>query len=155
VALIDQPLHLVGKILHSALLRHRYVPPPGLGFDEEKEIPGAVAFVFIIIARSVSGLGRQGLAGLSNQLFTTLIKVELRALGLIRLGIQVQHVFHGGHKLSAHLRQTPLLMLPGLEGVFLRIWRTVSRAIESTKPNSTAWSASNRKVQWGWPVGAG
>src|SRR4029450_2060888 len=155
VALIDQPLHRVGKILHRSLLRYRYVPPPGLGLDEEKEITGAVAFVFIIIARGLSGLGRQGLAGLSNQLFTALIKIDLRALRIIGLGIQVQHVFHGRHKLPAHLRQTPLLMLPGLEGVFLRIWRTVSRAIESTKPNSTAWSASNCRVQWGWPVGAG
>src|SRR6185369_6137063 len=155
VALIDQPLHLVSEVLHGTLCRYRHVPPPRLGLTEEKEIAGAVAFVFIIIARCLSGLDWQRLAGLPNQLFTGFIKIDLRAQGIIGLGIQVQHVFHGRHKLPAHLRQTPLLVLPGLEGVFLRIWRTVSRAIESAKPNSMTWSTSSCRVQWGWPVGAG
>src|SRR5712692_7923815 len=122
---------------------------------EEKHITGAVAFVLIIVARHLSRSGRQRLTGLPNQLFTGFIAIDLGALRIIGLGIQIQHVFHGGDKLPTHLGQTPLLVLPGLECVFLSTWRTVSRAIDSANPNSTTWSASTCKVQRVWLRGAG
>src|SRR5262245_1706828 len=50
-------------------------------------------------------------------------------------------------------RDTPLLLQPGLERVFFRVWRTVSRAILSTTSNSTNLSTSNRKVQRFCPSG--
>ena len=38
--------------------------------------------------------------------------------------VQVLHVLHPRHELPAHLGDTPLFLLPGLEFVFLSIWRT-------------------------------
>src|SRR5262249_11823646 len=47
----------------------------------------------------------------------------------------------------AHLGNAPLLVLPGLEGIFLSRHRTVSYESFAQSPNSTALSASNRRVQ--------
>ncbi len=53
-----------------------------------------------------------------------------------------------------HPGDAPLLLPPGLEGVFLSLSLTVSWESDATKPSSTTWSASNRRVQWSWPSGA-
>ena len=57
------------------------------------------------------------------------------------------------HELPAHL-DTPLFLLPGLEFVFLSIWRTVSREMLSANSNSTTLSANNWSVQCVCPSGA-
>src|SRR3989441_3865506 len=38
---------------------------------------------------------------------------------------------------------------------YLSNWRMVSGEMDSTKPNSTAFPANKRTVQWSWPVGTG
>ena len=53
------------------------------------------------------------------------------------------------HELPAHLGDTPLFLLPGLEFVFLSIWRSVSREMLSANSNSTTLSANNWSVQCG------
>ena len=58
-------------------------------------------------------------------------------------------------KLGPDVGETPLLMLPGFEFVFLSSWRTVSRDSEGASPKATALSASNRNVQRSRPAGAG
>jgi len=58
-------------------------------------------------------------------------------------------------KLGPDVGETPLLMLPGFEFVFLSSWRTVSRDSEGASPKATASSASNRNVQRSRPAGAG
>jgi len=48
-----------------------------------------------------------------------------------------------------------MFMLPGFEFVFLsRSWMVVDEMFV-TNPNSTAFCASNRTVQWSCPSGAG
>jgi hypothetical protein len=103
IAHIDQPLHLLGKVLHRALRSHGDMPPSSLGLTEEKKVAGPVAFVFVIVPCRVSRLRGQRLAGLADQLFARFIKGHRRAFGIIGLGIQIQHVFHCRHKLAAHL----------------------------------------------------
>src|SRR5918992_854868 len=155
VPLIDQPLHLVGKILHCPAFRDGNMSPAGLRLNKHKEIAGAVPLVLIVVPRGSSWCGEQGRAGLPNQLFAGFIKVDLGPLGIIGLGIKVQHILHGGHELGAHFRQTPLLLLPRFEFVFLSTWRTVSWAMVSAKPSSTTLAASSRNVHRAWPAGAG
>ena len=101
-----------------------------MGFTNEKDLAGPVALVLIIVADGASWLHGQWLTRLAEQLFACLLKGDRRALGGIRLRRQIHYVFHTGHKLPAHLGQTPRLVPPRLEGVFLSTWRTVSRAIE-------------------------
>ena len=80
---------------------------------------------------------------------------RLPAFGVIRFGVQVQHVLHVSHKFRAHLGNAPLLLLPRLKSVFLSRLRTPSWDMEDANPNSTTFPASRRRVQWSCPSGAG
>ena len=126
IAYIDQPFHVVGKVGHGALLRHYNMPPSGLRFAKQKEIAGAVPFVFIIIAGDLARLERGRRPSFLNQLFTGLIEVDFWPLGIIGLGVEVEEGCHLRDKLGPDTGETPLLMLPRLEVVFLSSWRTVS-----------------------------
>ena len=68
----------MGKVHFGAVLGHMHVPPASLRFDEEKEIPGAVALVFVIKALWLSRLCRQREPGFFDQLLARLIEVDLR-----------------------------------------------------------------------------
>src|SRR5499427_10298551 len=155
IADIDQPAHLLGKVQHRPLRSDGNMPPARLRFTEHKEVARPVALVFIVIARWRAGFGGQRHTCLRNQLLAGFIKVDLRARGIIGLLVEVEHVLHGGDKLGAHVWQAPLLFLPGLKFVFLSTCRTVSRAIDGAKPNSTTLSAKSRRVQCACPSGAG
>src|SRR5260370_10985 len=85
--------------------------------------------------------------------------VKLQALGdpprfVQRLRIQLQHVFHAGDEVAAHLRDAPRLLLPRLERVFFSSRRTVDSEIDSTISISTARFASKRADHWAQPSGA-
>ena len=87
IALIDEPLHLMGKVSPRPLRRHNYMPPSSVRLTAEKEGAGPITLVLIIVAGGASWLRGQRLARLADQLFTRLIKGDRRALGVIRLGI--------------------------------------------------------------------
>src|SRR5262249_8176896 len=118
IACVNQPLHGMGKVHLGALLRYLHMPPASLRFDKEKEIPGAIAFVFAIIALWPPWLSRQREAGLLDQLLGRFIKVDLGTLRIIRLRVDLQHVFHRSNKLCTDLWDAPLLLPPRLEGTF-------------------------------------
>jgi hypothetical protein len=42
----------------------------------------------------------------------------LRLLRVERQGVDIQHIFHAGHILTAHARNAPLLLQPRLDGFF-------------------------------------
>ena len=126
VALVYQPLHFIGEVELGPLLRHMHVPPAGLRFDKEKKIARAVALVFVIKALRLPWLGRQRLPGLFDALLARLLKVDLGTFGILRLRVHLQHVFHRGDKLGAHVRDAPLLLQPRLEVVFFHPRRTLS-----------------------------
>ncbi len=71
-----------------------------------------------------------------------------RPLGIVGLGVEIQHVLHGRHELSTYLGDAPLFLEPRLERVFFSRRRTVSGDKDSTNPNSTTLPARARMVQW-------
>ena len=66
-----------------------------------------------------------------------------------------QPVLHAGQKGGIHFAQVPVLLVLVLALVFCSTWLMVSCEMVSTRPNPTALSASSRRVQRRWPVGAG
>src|SRR3981081_2596563 len=155
IAFIDQPFHLVSKVVHGALRRHHDMAPARLRFAKQKEIAGPVALIFIVVARHLAGLSGHGRASFLDQLFTRFVEVDCRTLGLVGLGIEIEDIFHPCDKLGTDFGETPLFVLPRFEFVFLSSWRTVSWERVSAKPNTTASSASKRKVHRSRPAGAG
>src|SRR4029077_19178659 len=133
---VHQPLHRVGEVDLRSLLRHLYMPPAGLRFHEEKKVARAVALVFIIIALRPPWLSRQRLPSLFNELLTRLIKVDLGPGGIIGLGVDLQHVFHGGDELRTHLGDAPLLLPPRLEDRFFKTRRTLSYEYDCARPSA-------------------
>jgi len=147
VRFIDQPLHLVRKVNHRALVSDRHMPEACLWLNEEEQIARPVSLILIIKARRLSGSLREGLARLANQLLAGFIEVDLRALRIVRLGIEFQHVFHARDKFSRDLRNAPLLFQVRLEFVFLSTRRTASYEYDSASLSCTTRSASNASVQ--------
>src|SRR6185437_14171264 len=96
--------------------------------------------------------GKRGTGG-GRQGHRVLVDTDDRPLGIEGLGIEVEQVFHPGHEQGTHLRDAPLLLLPRLEGVFLRVRRTVSSEMEVTTANSTSRSAKRCMVQVVRPLG--
>ena len=94
-------------------------------------------------------------AGFGQQPGRGLVKADHWPFRVIGFGVEVQHVLHLGHELRAHRGDAPLLLLPRLEGVFLRRLRTPSWDMEGANPNSTTRPASRRRVQWSCPSGGG
>ena len=111
----------------SQVRKRLVVPPRGL----------------VVLTPRSSRLGGQWRSGIGQQLGGGLVEAHHRPVWVVGFGVEVQHVLHGGHELSVHLGDAPLLLPPRLEDVFLSRSRTVSYDRLSTNPNSTAWSASN------------
>src|SRR4051812_1255507 len=118
-----------------------------------KRLRNPITLILVVVACEPPARGRQRHARLGDQLFTRLVEPDHGPLLVVFFSVQVQHVFHAGDELRAHLRDAPLLFEPRLELVFLSTWRTVSRAIEEAKPNSTTLSARSRKLQRARPPG--
>src|SRR5712675_1042173 len=78
-----------------------------------------------------------------------------RALGIVRSLIDLQHVFHVGHKGRTGVgRNDPLLQMR-LENVFLRVRPMVLSLARSTMCSSTTFSSSRRRLHLACPSGAG
>src|SRR5260221_835601 len=153
IDLIHQPTDGLRKIQPRALLGHSDTTQAGQRFDQHKQVRRPQALIPIVGALRGAGLARQWLAHLTMHHQRLFVKADLRSAGIVGLGIQVQDVLHGRHKVGIDVGNAPLLMLPGLQGVFLSNWRTVSGEVPRTYPNSTALPASMRSVQWSCPSG--
>ncbi len=55
-----------------------------------------------------------------------LVEADSRIGGIVILFIPIQHVFHRCDKLRSYVGNTPVLVLPGFEVIFLSSWRMVS-----------------------------
>src|SRR5918993_1592039 len=153
VCFIYKPLHLSREVLHRSLLTHLDVSPPSLRLTHHKQVAHSSSLIFVIEALDFSGTGRDRMPSLSNQLFARLIKADRGTLLIIIFSVQIENIFHAGDKLGVYFAYAPLLFQPRLEFVFLSTWRTVSRAIDEAKFNSTTLSANSRSVQRACPVG--
>ena len=147
VSFVHQPTHLLGEVPHGAPLSDRHLPPAGQGLTGQEQVAGALPAVLVVLPRWSPRLGSQRGPGLRQQLGGGLVKADHRPLGVIRFGVQVQHVLHVGHELGAHLGNAPLLLPPRLESVFLSRLRTPSWDMEDANPNSTTFPANSRSVQ--------
>ena len=147
VGLVHQPPHLVREVHGSAALGHLHMSPATLRLADHEQVPGPVSLVLGVIACHPSGGSLDGRTHLPSQLPGGLVETHYRTLRIVLRLVQVQHVLHPRHELPAHLGDTPLFLLPGLEFVFLSIWRTVSREMLSANSNSTTLSANNWSVQ--------
>ncbi len=154
ITFVNQPAQLSGAIKHSSARRHFDMPPASLWLAKQKEVGRAVPLVLKIRACEATRRGWQRSASLGDQLFALFIKTDFRALGIIRLVVEIEHIFHPRDEFRTDFRETPLFLLPRLESVFFRYCRTVSCESEAESPNSTALSANKRSVQRRRPVGA-
>src|SRR5271166_214323 len=106
---LDQPdLFSVGKMHVRQFLEHLRVigggvavgdldAAPALERRENHEYVGhAVALVFVIVPDDSSGSGRNRSARLDDQLLGGFIQTDEGAIGIARLLVSFQHVFHGG-----------------------------------------------------------
>src|SRR5579871_2133519 len=150
---VDQPTYGVGKILGSSLGCSLDMPPASQRFKEHEQIARAVALIFEILLSKLSWCGRCGGTHLLDELFTGLIKADHWFIGVVRLFVHVQHLFHVGHKGRVGAGNTPFLHLPGFDVIFFIVWRTVSCEMLSTTPSSTNLSASKRILQRAWLSG--
>lgn len=127
--------------------------PPRFGSQRSSRIANAVALVFAVRARGLPRLCGQGSAHFRHQLLGTFVKAHDGVRAVVGRFIEIEHIFHASDQFRAHLGNTPLLLLPRLEVVFLSIRRTVSWLIESVNPHSTAFPANSRSVLRTWPAG--
>ena len=146
-AFVNEPLHLAREVRHRALLGYFDMPEATLRLTEHEQVAHASSLIFVIEPRDLSWTHRQRATSLSNQLLARLVKADHRQLLGVRFSVQIQHVFHAGDELGIDLADTPWLLQPWLQFVFLSTWRTVSRQIESANFNSTTLSANKRSVQ--------
>jgi hypothetical protein len=65
IVVIHQPPHRPCPLVLGPSFGDFNIAPADEGFTEEKEIAHPIATIFIIVTDGVTGLGRQGLAGLS------------------------------------------------------------------------------------------
>jgi hypothetical protein len=104
----------------GAPLHDQHIAPTPLRFADHHQIAHAVALVLGVLTGRRTRLGRHGFAHFANQLLRAFVEAHHRTCRIIGRFVQVKHVFHRRDKLRADLRNTPLLHLPGLQGVFLR-----------------------------------
>src|SRR5262249_26258594 len=89
-------------------------------------------------------------------LLTALVQADLRPLGVVGPGVDVQHVLQRRHEAGVGLgRQHPVLLQPRLDLVFFSARQTVAGSMLSTTSISTSLSANSFIVQRACPSGGG
>src|SRR5262249_61313317 len=89
-----------------------------------------------------------------DKLFGCLIQAHERSGRVVRAGIHLQHVLHGGHEPGVGLgRDDPVFFQVRLDVVFFSARATVLKCALSTILRSTTCSANRRIVQRAWPAG--
>src|SRR5438105_12325487 len=137
ITFVNQPFQLLRAIDHRPALSDCNVPPTSLRLAKQEEVGRAVPLVLKIISLHTTRRGWDRRACLGDQLFALFIKTDFRALGIVRLVVEVEHIFHPRDEFRTDFRDAPLFLLPRLEFVFFRYCRTASCESEADKPNAT------------------
>src|ERR1700693_1443873 len=129
--------------------------PPALEWREHHEQIGRpVAPVFVIMPSGLSWFRRDRHARFGNELLGSLVDADQGTFRIIRPLINVQDVFHGGHKGGAGVWwNDPLLFQMRLESVFFSVRPIVLSLARSTIFSSTPASSSSCNVQRARPAG--
>src|SRR5882672_5954688 len=154
ITFVNQPFQLLRAVNHRPALSDFDMPPTSLRLAKQEKVGCALTLVFKVIPFDAPHRGWDRRACFGDQLFALFIKTDFRALGIVRLVIKVEHIFHSSDELRTDFRDAPLFFLPRFEFVFFRYCRTASCEREADKPNSTTLSANNRSVQRRRPAGA-
>src|SRR3989304_5701593 len=150
----NQIIHAPGEILLGAAVGDFDMPPTCQGLQKHEQVTGAFPLVFKVIAQGFSVLHRQGQPGFAHHLIGHLVKTDHWKGWLIRLGVQIQDIFHSPDKFGTNDgRDTPFLTLPGFEIVFFSTSRTASYERLSSRVSATRRSASSCNVQRTRPSG--
>src|SRR5487761_892458 len=150
---IHQLLHLAGEVQLGALRRHRDMAPTGQWLEVHEQVRHPVPLVLVVIAGGLARLDRPWQARLLDQLLARLVEADLRGARVIRLGIQIEHVFHAPDVFPTDLWDAPRASKPGLQVPLFRVRRTVSSETASMTPSVTNWSARSCIVQQWRPSG--
>jgi hypothetical protein len=108
----------LSAINHCSAIRNFDMPPASLWLAKQEEVGRALPLVLKVISFDAAGRGWDRRARLGDQLFALFIKTDFRALGIVRLVVKVEHIFHPSDEFRTDFRNTPLFLLPGLEFVF-------------------------------------
>ena len=125
---IDQLLDDARPVESGAPLRHAHLAPAADRLAPEEEVGRAAPLVLVVDPLSMTGADRYRLPLLGEQLLADLVQADLRALRVVRPGVDRQHVLHPPHELAPlcfggmHHRSVS----QGLSSFFFRSRRTVS-----------------------------
>jgi hypothetical protein len=110
--------------------------------------------VFVVLLGDRSGLGKQAIRMMVDQLFDKFIETDQRAPGIARTLVNLQNIFHRSYECGIGFwRNTPPFYQPGFEFVFFKACRTVSGEILWTTSSSTNFPAKSFRVRRAQPGG--
>jgi hypothetical protein len=126
----------VGVVYGGAAVCYLDVAPAAMRIEGDEEIDGAVAEVLVIIALALSGLGRDRLTHLADELDGSLVEADQRPLGIRRLGIEIEHVLHAGDIFAVDVGSAPHVPSPVTleQNGFIRRQPGVPRSIQILLP---------------------
>lgn len=150
----NQVLHAPGKILLGALVSSFDIPPTCQGLQKHEQVVSTFPSILEVITPWFSISHWQRHLGFAHHLIGHLVKTNHWKGWLIRLGVQIEDIFHAPDKSSANDSwDTPFLALPGFEIVFFSTKRTASYERLSSWVSATKRSASNCGAQRTRPFG--
>ena len=76
---VNQPLHLVGEVLHGAALGDSHMAPASQWLAEQEEVAGAALAVLVVLAPRSSRLDGQGFSHFSHQLGGSLVESAVKS----------------------------------------------------------------------------
>src|SRR6266508_5490736 len=145
---VEEVLDAVRPVDAGAPRADHDVPPAAQRLADQEQVAHAAALVLVVLPGWLPWRTGQGRGDLCEELAAGLVQAHLRPLGVIRPGVDVQHVLHPPDEFGILLgRDAPALGQPRLEAVCFKAWRTVSYDTDSTSSSSTSRLASSRSVQ--------
>lgn len=119
--------HRHSPIGARAPLSNLDLAPAGEWLGKQKQISHAVPFLFVILALWLTRGDGQSPTGFAHELFAGLIPTDHRTGWVQRTLVDLQHVFHRGHKPGAvRGRNRPVFFYVRLQFIFFRVRRIVS-----------------------------
>src|SRR5262249_17318897 len=118
--------------------------------------PGArpVFLIGVMLFPDLTALQGERIHLFADQKARAFIKADDRVLRIMRQPVEPSEALHLGDELGVDLAHPPGLVEMRLQFVLFRILPTWTCEMRSLDPNSTTFSASNRRLQRACPSGA-
>src|SRR5574341_1186719 len=154
IIFIQQLPDLFGPIHPRALLPTADPPPAPHGIKKHKERLHPAALVVIVLGRYLPGLQRTGLIHMIQELHRGLIHCDQGLLRAVACRVEVEDLFHLGHKARGiPFRNAVAFLPPRFENIFFMARRIVSRQMLVTTPRRVSSLASKLKLHRTRPAG--